>query len=492
MRDDIAALSDPSLVRRATTVSYYPSASPLDLIRGIEVETFDLSPFVASLSHTTRTADIRLAFSNTELSGAAKPRVGRLISIESDAGTLFRGIITRSSKDSEVRGKREFLITVRSRDSLPWFRKYLHVAPNVSAGADLGNMARDVALMLGLEEEEFDTPPIGVFLAHGQSQLADTNAWNMLEQILQPALLEPYVDVLGRLKYISRDMQRSPNITLDRTQIVSIDRGSSEQTVSAVAVRWLSPTLQRVDRENQVLATTQLTAGFWRPNTRVDVSWSQDRTLRADNVTMRIIDSINDLITFGDETFEQTSPFDGVVRFSAHPGSVFIGGAALTAAITLIGIRSFLPDNVIALGGGVTDPVGRIAEGVAIVAFLTIISHIGSGQYEIRGRPYDWVLPVNEATAIDENADTWETDREVIENDLIPNEDAAILLASNELVYRRRSAEGATLIMADDPRIERGDIIGLPGDCNRFYVLDYKRNLTRGAEATLECEGFIV
>lgn len=77
----------------------------------------------------------------------------------------------------------------------------------------------------------------------------------------------------------------------------------------------------------------------------------------------------------------------------------------------------------------------------------------------------------------------------MIENDLVPSQEASEGLAVAELFYRARSASRASLVIADDPRIERGDVLGLP-DGRRFYVLEGSRDLTRGASALLQLEGF--
>src|SRR5574337_1166401 len=102
-----------------------------------------------------------------------------------------------------------------------------------------------------------------------------------------------------------------------------------------------------------------------------------------------------------------------------------------------------------------------VAGAMELGVLLTMAS-IGTGVYEVWGTPYDFVHARHTTEAYDPAAPEWMDATEVVETDLVQNDAHAQAIAARELIYRARSAQSYGMTIVDDPRIEPGDIIGLP------------------------------
>lgn len=488
MRTDVPALLDPTLQSRdGVTVTLYPSASPLNLIEGTAgLETRDLTAYAARVRHTATEATITLKWS-TELDGPNRPAAGQMVRISLGPYAVFTGHIDAISGDRLSRGEKSCSLTVRRRDATKWWRDTRRVTQIFSVGVDLASIARDVAANLGLTEAEYDIPDTGVTLAHESAQLADLNAWDMLELALQPALQMPLVDGRGVLKAANRNLLRPPDLSIPLTQVRDIRNDLARPPLSTMRVKWLDPQLTRVDQQFQTLTRSPatVTVGFFNPSSTIDVYWSEDHTQRADNTAMHILQDPRTSF-WGSNFFseyEQVTQYQGRIH-------VYEDGLKtveeLIADIALIIAGHYL-ENIPIIG----KLLGGAAEAIAIGDALRILTQIAVGIYEVQGVPFDFVHAVNESEAYDQDAPEWRQDLEELQNDLVPNEQVADALAVNELIWRARSASKATLSVADDLRIEVSDMIAL-SDARQFYVTDFSRDLTRGEPAILELEGFWV
>lgn len=494
MRNDVNAPADPTYrVRSGVTLTLFKTGTLLDLIAGTTgaLQQFDLTPFATTVTQTEDAIRVRLAYTD-ELIGVNRPKPGQLVQVKESADVVFNGVIDSRSPEIEMRGERSVALVVRRRDAFPWWRDVRRVTPIYSAGADLASIARDIIASLGLAAGEHDIGVVGVQLAHDTTQLADLNAWDMLELIGLPGLKEPYVDARGVFKFVSRDVRRDADIALTYERVRSIQSGRSRPPLTTFRVKYLDPNLTKVTQLEQVLANASLSAGFFMPSSKTNVWWSDDHRLRAENTYLHKQQSINDgLLHVGDESYVQTSPYGGKITARIDG---FLPGLA-TASLAALIASSWIPDEVVVGGlgvsGGVTIPVGRAAQQIALNVLLYTLMVMGFGVYEVRGQPYDYVNAVNEVEAYDENAPIWMEKFEEVQNDLIPNDAVAESLATNELIYRARSADSGVLPIADDLRIERGDMLSIP-DGRKFYVTGYQRDLTRGAPAMLDVQGFFV
>jgi hypothetical protein len=127
----------------------------------------------------------------------------------------------------------------------------------------------------------------------------------------------------------------------------------------------------------------------------------------------------------------------------------------------------------------VSTPFGRFVQAAALVVILTIMSSIGTGQYTIRGTPYEMVYLEQQYIAMKSDLQFWQERELEIRNDFVSTEIQAKPLVTTQLHYEVMKAHPRSLVIRYDPRIEQGDIIQLSNSV-RVYVDSVKRNLIRG------------
>lgn len=479
------------VVRNVQLVHYKATSTTwAQLVGGTATVYQDLSPFADSISQSEAGLTVGLTFYQ-ELYGVAQPKIGDLIQVRLDGLPLFNGQIEDLADYRESRGERAMSLTVRSRDSNSLWRQTKWVGNVYPAGSELGVIARDVLTAIGLTTSEIrGSLVLGVSTVHGDTQLADTPAWDMLTEVLQVAGLEPWVDALGRFKPISRDIVRAADVVLEPFQLLRIGGSRNKTAVTSVILKWLSPTLSKSLQQAQVLARESITAGFFKLKQQRELYWSDDRRQRADNTWMKTITSVNDgLLPVGRESYAQKSEFSGEITVTTKVWVPTLATAALAAMMYAASDPE--PVQVGPTGTGFTIPIGRIAEMVGQVAFFLIIMSLGTGVYEIWGEPFDFVHETNTTEAYNDSTPEWMRLEESIDSDFVMNEGHAQQIAVRELLYRSLSATAWTVDIIDHPALERGDILQLP-DGARLYVLTFSRDLTRGSNAMLSVQGFRV
>lgn len=481
MRIDCSELPRDTI--RALTVTLYKSATLAEVTSGTAVGGFDLSPFVSGGSQTAQEASLRLSW-HSELYGANQPAAGNLLTVAQNGVTIFTGIVEGINDYRLQSGERSMSITARSRDAFPQWRSVRRVTDIYPMATRLEIIARDIATDLGLTDSEINIPSVMYAVPHSNVQLADLPAWDMLESLLLPAGLSPFMDAIGRLKARSRDVTRAADQAIDATRIVTVSGSRSRPPISALRVKWLDPLLTEVAQQDQSLANANITAGYFQLTQRQDVYWSSDRTQRAKNTRLVVKQSANSgLLPVCDEDYDQTAHTGGRITLTT---SAFVPG--LIGAFLGLKIAWAIPDIAPPFGGPTATVGKQIAAGLEFAVFLTMAS-IGTGVYEVWGTPYDFVHARHTAEAYNPAAPEWLDAVEIIETDLVQNDAHAQAIAARELIYRAREAQSSGLTVVDDPRIEPGDIISMP-DGARLYVTGYRRNLSPGSPAVLELEGF--
>jgi hypothetical protein len=469
---------------RAVMVLHHPTATPLQMVNESASDAVDLSPFATSIRQSPSDATINVAW-HRQLYGAAQPKPGEIMEIRLDGQQLWWGIIEGLNDYRLQSGARSMSITARSRDAFPVWREVRRVTDIYPTGTPLAIIGRAIAAALDLSDEEIRLPFSVGYTMHSNTQLADLSAWDMLTQLFAPAGLMPMMDAHGRLKTLSREVTRAPDVVLTEERINAVTGAQARSPLTAVRVKWLDPALTRVEQQDQQLAQATITAGFFQRRQQQDVAFSGDASQRAENTYLVIKQSANSgLLPVCDEAYAQTSQTAGRITLTTKswaPALVAAGMGAMLGA-------SRLPD-IAPTGGGPTFPTGKIVHGAAELAVLLVMASIGTGMYEINGTPYDYVHARNTAEAYDSAAPPWQENIQDIENDFVGSEQAAQAYAVRELIYQARSASSYGLTIVDDPRIEPGDILQLP-DASKVYVTDCSRDLSPGAAALLDVRGF--
>lgn len=469
---------------RTVAVQIYPVDTPISaVVDGTAAAPMDLSPYAPTIQQGPGELSVGLAW-HQELYGAAQPKPGQVIAVTLDGVLLWVGIIESLNDYRLAVGERRMNITARSRDAFHAWRSVRRVTDIYPMATRLEMIARDVAEDVGLSDTEIALPPILYAVPHSNVQLADLPAWDMLESLLLPAGLSPFVDARGRLRARSRDVTRAADQTITEDRIISVTGSRSRPPISSLKVRWLDPLLTEVAQQDQALANANITAGFFQLEQNQDVYWSDDRTQRAKGTRLVIKQSANSgLLPVCDEDYEATAHTGGKITLTT---SAFVPG--LIGAFLALKIAWALPDIAPPFGGPTATLGKQVAAGLEFGVLITMAS-IGTGVYEVWGTPYDFVHARHTTEAYDPAAPEWMDATEVVETDLVQNDAHAQAIAARELIYRARAAQSYGMTIVDDPRIEPGDIIGLP-DGTRLYVTGYRRNLSPGAPAVLDLEGF--
>jgi len=487
MRADVGKF--PLDRQRSVTVTRYPKTTDfVDVMNGVATGGFDLSPFMTQGSHTSTEATITMTWDGTGSFLANQPKPGDLLELVESSIQLWIGVVEEVNNFNEERGNRVINILARSRDGVGPWRKRKYISPRFQQGGTLAGAAQEVCLGQGLTQNEFDIPLVGFTIPHSNVQFAELTPWNALRLIGQAIGYEPFANAKGQISMYNRAVDRNPDIVLTQDDVKQIRGGKGRPSLSSFRVKWLDRNLTKVVQQDQILGTAVITAGFFKRETNRNVFWSDDRRARAQNTKMKVLDSINaGILPIGDETYAEIDRFHGTVTTEV---SIFVATLA-TASLAAVIALDQAPDGVqVSLTGtGVTIPAGRVIRGIAEAALLLIMMSIGTGNYEIWGEPFDFVHAVNKTEAFDENAPLWMEDVVEEENDLIYDETHAQEVAVRELLHRAAETNRWDTVIVDDPRIEPGDILALP-DTSRLYVLNYRRDISRGGASTLAVEGF--
>jgi hypothetical protein len=471
---------------RAVTMLVHFDATPLAVMTGATTASIDVTRFVSSAKQSHNEATVTLSF-HGEMYGGNQPKAGCILEIALEGESYWIGIV--QSVDYRLRsGERTLSFTARSRDGTPALRDTRRSTQVYPTATPLAFIATQVVQACGLSEAEIALPDTGTYTVHSNTQLADLTPWQMLTQLYQPSGLEPYVDARGKLKCISRETaNRLSDIALeDNRRLVSINGSKSLPPLTEMRIRWMDPELTEVAQQDRVLDRAGVTAGFFQLKQQRDVYFGADHTQRARDTHLVIKQSANSgLLPVCSEGYEQLSTTMGRITLNTHAWVPLLATAAMATKLAAHSEPDIAPPF-----GGPTVPVGRLLEFAADAVIMLTMMSIGTGQYEVWGTPYDYVHARNTTTAFNRDAKVFEIKPQEIENDFTMNAQQAQAFAVRELVYNHRSAAQCNLTIFDDTRIERGDLIEL-ADGARVYVTGYSRDLSHGAPALLDIQGFL-
>lgn len=385
-------------------------------------------------------------------------------------------------------------INVFTRDTdQAWNRRSI-TSKEYTVGADWGNMFFNIAQdIMGLTDAEMAVSPVwNVLFDKNSNQIVNISPWESLSQLAQGNFNRIWFNGNGQLASYPITLDRVDRVLTDNRKINNYTQpGTNNETINKVVVTYVDNVLTKVSGARQSLGTANLTAGFFDFETKLDVFYSEDKKQRAENVSLVVKQSINqnDLgISIGSERLEIDNEFGGQLIITVD----FWVSALATAGILGILSSALIPDEVITdpvSGVGTTIPQGREVEAASIVAVLLAMMILGTGVYEIVGNPYDYAFLEKQAIAMLDDLPFWEEKQKDIRNDFISTEQHAHQLALNELLFEQSLGKPRTLIVQNDPRIEKGDILQLPTGA-KFFVLDANKTITRGGTSQLNLTGF--
>lgn len=457
----------------------------------------DLTDLASEVKHSFFEATVKLKWNRSLFGVANQPKANQILELKMLQDGVYQsiwiGVISNLRSYTISRGEREMQLIARSRGTMDIFQNVKRVTQIFPQMTDIGHIIRKVANATGLNNDEIILAPSGFATSHTNTQLADMSAWEMFEVLMLPLGWTPYIDGLGRLRAASRDLNRPPDTILVPRQIKRVAAENQIPPVTRVRVKWLDPVLKKSAQQGRKLNELVITVGWWRPVYTVEKFFSDDKTLRAENTRIVIRQSANTtFINFIDENpdriWTQTGENVGELRL------VNRSFAPILASLATWTLASQSNDEVITdplSGEGVTVPTGRRVQASAQLAFMLLMMCIGTGIYEIWGTPYEWIYARNTTEAFDEDSPNWVDKNEDIESDFIANELHAQAVAVRELLYRYKSTNKWRVELADDPRLEYGDIVQFP-DTSKMFIEDVSRTLTRGSSAVVVLTGFLI
>jgi len=358
-------------------------------------------------------------------------------------------------------------------------------------------MAESVAQNeMGLDAGEIAFPTFGTTLvAHKVVQLVEEDPLTMLARIGFLDLLMPKFDGEGKLTMVRDRGTGAPSrVYVTSTHLRDITRPQAEvQPANTVTVLGLESELSLNEMPRQVLATLDITTGYFTQPEAVEVYWRDDRTLFASDVELKVFVSVNGGINVLG-TGESITPIE-----SGDPDQVGIIGATLQAdtgfapwlvvflLVTYVGL-SYIQDLVVTVGFGASEgftiPVGRIAQAVALSAALFTMSLIGRGSYAFMGCPFEYVYAeIREAAKVTGTPEFDENELE-LENHLVTTSAAAASIAFEQLVLQQAEKSPREIGMLHDVGLIPNDLFELE-DGSRLLAGRISRTLRRDAGAVI-------
>lgn len=408
---------------------------------------------------------------------------------------IFSGVIQGPySFNLQRGGVPQVTFNVYTRDtSQAWNRRNV-TSKEYTVGSDWSlmflNIARDV---MGLDANELAIPePWGLAFDKNSNQTVNIPAWEALTGIAQGNFNRIWFNGAGQLASYPFTLDRVDSVLTNNRLISAYAQpGGDQEVINKVSVTYIDNVLTKVVGAKTSLGTANVTAGFFDLETKLDVFYSEDKKQRAENVELVVKQSINqnDLgISIGTESLEIDDEFGGKLILTVD---VWVSTLA-TAGVAAVLASAALPESVAVdpiTGIGFMFPAARVSMAAGIVSVLLAMMVLGTGVYEIVGNPVDYAFLEKKAIAMIDDLQFWEEKEKEIRNEFISTEGHANQLAVNELLFEQSTGHPRTLVLQNDPRIERGDIIQLPTGA-KVFVQDCSKTIGRGGASQINIRGF--
>ncbi len=353
---------------------------------------------------------------------------------------------------------------------------------------------------MGLDVDEIDFPTFGAqLIPHKVVQLVEENPMTMLARIMFLDSLIPRFTGEGKLSAVPDRATGAPTRTyLTRNHIESILRPFSDvQPANKVCVVGLDATLSKVTMPNQALATLDITTGYFTHSERVKVFFRDDHTLFADNVRLKVFQSVASGIVplGGGETFDLILSGDpdqiGTVGIVVKIETGFAPYLVVTFLLGYIVLAS-IPDAWAGFGAGFTIPIGRVIGALSLAAALLIMMTIGRGSYAITGDPFEYVFREIRRCAKIAGIGEFEENELILENHLVTTDAQADAAAFQQLFRQQATKSPRQFTMIHDVGLEPNDIFEFQDSAtpDRYLAASITRTLTprtRQIPATVVC-----
>lgn len=369
---------------------------------------------------------------------------------------------------------------------------------NFPVDTDVGVIAVTIAQRhMNLTQDEILLGAQGFTTKHLTNQIVELNALQALWELLFTVNRKPKFDARGRLVAVDVNLDKpaarvwSDNDVLLKSKVAA---PNDVEVANRVVIRGLDAKLTKIVQEIQLLATVSPTTGFFDSNFDKRVYYSEDRTQRAQETFLKTIDRIQ----WSEAEWAEVDEFHGRLSIDTH----FLRNARLIIFITYLVTKLVVAlidlffqggDVLVTLftifGVAITLATLRFIletlSQIALAALLWAMNFIGRGEYEIHGRPFEFVY--QELVSQSKLVDIAEEDLRTVEfrNDLLS--DMATLDVRSRDQLRRELVKNQlfVIVVMDDPLLEVDDIVE-DKDGNRYYITSVEKTLQRDTAATLK------
>lgn len=403
----------------------------------------------------------------------------------------FTGVISGQPGQSRNRTTRTSEITVQCFDRAARFLKVVNTSQNFVQNTAYTSMVDTIATDdMGLASSELNIPSFSTAVTqHLAAQLIEESPLQSISQIMFLEGFMPRFEGDGKLgatngittKGSARLYDEDENVVTRTRPLLTLDG------INEVIIIGLSSDLTKITQPQQVLANATVVTGFFSKGDDVDVFWSDDRTLQADNTQLRVLQSINGFLPIGDESYSPFTQVDGAAMGGRIKVRTGFAGPLMLAIITgaYIGASS-IPDTSFGiaptLGGPVFSttvvPTGKIAQAVVLSGGLLLMSQIGQGRYQVVGEPFEHVFAEIRALARVAGTPTADLRPITIENQFINTQAQADTVALRTLKRLRAQQNKRRFEMVHDLLLEPDDIFEL-SDGSRHMIESINRTLVR-------------
>lgn len=413
---------------------------------------------------------------------------------EDDWIVRFTGFLTGQAGVDSNRSTLTGTITCKALGRESISVNQVSTSDNYSSNVSCATIAADIAESdMGLLVGEYDFGSIGATVTrHKSNQFVEQSPLVSIAQALFPDLYLPRFDGEGILVASSGSVsQAAVRIYDDKKMRVTMVRPWHEaKRVNAVQVKGLSSGLVKASAPTQELATFDLTSGYFAHDERHEIYWSGDRTQLAENVYMRILQSISGGLTpLGGE--EDATPIpapnpdqEGTIGMVLEIGTGFAPYLLVLLTFDYIA-ASFIPDNVLAIAG-ITVPVGRVIQAALLVSILIVMTQIGHGSYQFIGTPFEYLYQEIRAEARETGVTLSTRNAREVTNHLVTSTTLAHALARDLLTREIAKSALRQSQRLEDLRLEVDDVF--EEDSRRYLVRRITSTLGRGGDGTASYE----
>lgn len=392
-------------------------------------------------------------------------------------------------------------ITVAAVSREADFLRYPSTSETFGQGVAHSTIVESIATSdMGLDLEELALPGFSPLATeHVSTQFVDEPPLVSIARAMFPSGLMPRFTGEGKLGASLGSIERLSDRTYsDESIFLALETPFAELSpINRVVVRGLAAEQSRVVQPRQVLAEVSVTTGYFTFSENIRAFWSEDRTIFAENVELRIVRSVNGgLVRLGgDESFSILTPGgpanEGSIGAVLEIDTGFAPELIIFLTATYL-VLALIPDEVVAIGGGITIPLGRLAQATQLALMLLIMLRVGRGIYEFVGDPFEYVFA--ELTGIAEVdglriGDRVELD---VENHLLSTQ-AAVNAAARDVLFREQAkGNPRRALVLHDLALEPDDIFEVESTGRRYLVSSIRYQLRRGVPVLAECDLFEV